>query len=330
MTAGEDVWEAAVALLAAAPDVALACHMRPDGDALGSMLALHLALRRRGVRTTVSWSADPFHVPAHYSFLPAQDTLTEPADFPVAPALLVTFDTGSIDRLGVLAPVATWAENVLVIDHHVSNTRYGTVNLIDENAAGSVVIVAELLRRLGEPIDRDIATCLYTGLTTDTGSFRFSTATAEVHELAARLIRTGIRHDLINLSIWDTQRFMYVKLLSRVLERAVLEPELELIWTYVTIEDLTEFGVLIEEIESIIDVIRTTAEAQVAIVCKQDVDGRFAVSMRSKGSLDIGSVAVECGGGGHRQAAGFTSDETVEEIMKRIRKELMAADPSDT
>jgi phosphoesterase RecJ-like protein len=260
-----------------------------------------------------------------YSFLPGLDMLCQPGDFPLEPDLLVTFDTGSVDRLGSLAPLATKAAETVVIDHHPSNTSFGTVNVLAPQAAATAEIVYHVIRGLGVRIDAEIASCLYTGLTTDTGSLKFTATTPAVHEIVADLLRTGIRHDLISRQIWDTNRFAYIKLLGLLLERAVLEPEHELVWTYTTGEDLVSSGVLMEEIEGVIDVIRTADQAEIAVICKQDSDGSYKVSMRSKGHVDVGAVCVGLGGGGHIYAAGFTSSDDVETTMSAVRDAIDAA-----
>ena len=141
-----------------------------------------------------------------------------------------------------------------------------------------------------------------------------------MHGLAARLLATGIDHDAIARAIWDTNRFGYLKLLGEVLERATLEPGL--VWSWVSADDLLRHGVLMEEVEGAIDVLRTAVEAEVAVICKQDPEGRYAVSMRSKGGADVGAVAVALGGGGHRFAAGFTSRDDVPATIAKVRAAL--------
>lgn len=326
----EGTWAAAVRLLQDADDVALACHVNPDGDALGSMLALAQSLQSLGKRVVCSWDGgSPLTIPTAYADLPGRDLLVEPPNFPTDPPVLVALDTGSLDRLGCLAEVVPAAGAVLVIDHHASNGGFGTVGLIDPLAAATAVLVEELIRRLGAKLTADVAACLYTGLTTDTGSFKYASTTPAVHELAARLLATGIRHDKIARAIWDTNCFAYISMLGAVLSRTELEENaaagLGLVWTYSTAEDLAAFGVGMEELEGVIDVIRTTAEAEVAAVCKQDADGTLKVSMRSKGRVDVGAVAVALGGGGHRLAAGLTSTADVPTTMERVRRLLAAA-----
>jgi phosphoesterase RecJ-like protein len=323
-------WAEAVALLEAHDEVVLACHVGPDGDALGSMLALGVALRDRGTRVLASWGSEPFEVPTPYRSLPGLDLLVPASDVPDAPGLLVTFDTGSVDRLGALADRVMGAGDVLVIDHHASNTRFGTVNVVDERAASTASMVVELLDAMGLAVTAEVAACVYTGLVTDTGSFKYAATTPAVHALAARLLETGIRHDLISRDIWDTSSFGYVKTLGFVLSRAVLEADevggLGLVWTAIGADDLHRFDLGLADVEGVIDVIRTTREAEVAVVVKTDPeDGWLKVSTRSKGHVDVGAVCVALGGGGHRFAAGYTSYELLIPTMERLRAALADA-----
>src|SRR4051794_4479773 len=174
--------------IAAAPSLALACHHTPDGDALGSMLALHHLALAAGKQSVASWP-EPFDVPPHYTFLPGLDLATKPADFPAEPDLMVTFDCGSLGRLAELAPAAQRAHQLIVVDHHSTNDGYGTVNLIDPDAAASAVVVRHLLARLGWDLNREAAQCLYTGLVCDTGRFQYDCTTPAVFELAKELAR---------------------------------------------------------------------------------------------------------------------------------------------
>lgn len=325
---GEVDWQAAVDALTSPGEVLLVCHLNPDGDALGSALALGLALRRAGRRVAVSFS-EPLTVPETLAHLPGQDLLVPPADAPASPAVLVTFDTGSVDRLGALGDRVQRAGIVIVIDHHPSNTGYGHVHLIDPSAAATAVLVAALLDRMGAAIDHDVAACLYTGLSTDTGSFRYAATTPQVHELAARLLATGIAHHDIARELYDSHPYAWISLTGDVLSRAVLEPAgargLGLVWTYSTVEDLRSRGLGMDQVEGVIDVVRTAREAEVAAVCKELPDGSWAVSLRSKGRIDVGQISVDLGGGGHRFAAGFTAEGPLEVVVKQVRAALDTA-----
>jgi phosphoesterase RecJ-like protein len=317
-----------VALLEGAGEVVLACHIHPDGDALGSMLGLAHALRGRPITVCPSFS-EPFEVPDSLAGLPGTDLLVPPGKVAATPPLLVTFDAGSADRLGSLAALVDSAADVLVIDHHASNTGFGTAHLVDPGAPATAVLVEELVRRLGVPLDVDTAACLYAGLVTDTGSFKFSATTAETHRLAARLLETGIRHDVLTRQLLDTHPVGWLGMVGRAITRARLERGvaggLGLVWTETRLEELAGAGLAPDQAESVIDLVRTTAEAEVAMVCKESADGRWTVSMRSKGALDVSAVAVALGGGGHRFAAGFTSAVSLQDTVAAVRDALAAA-----
>jgi phosphoesterase RecJ-like protein len=236
---------------------------------------------------------------------------------------MVTFDAGSIDRLGLLAGHASRAEELIVIDHHASNTRFGTINLIDPAAAATATIALDLIDVLGAELTRDIAFGLYAGLVTDTGSFKYSATTPAVHQMAARLLSTGIEPGAVAHELWDRAPFGYLGLLSSVLARAVLEPEAAgghgLVWTSITRGDRAAHGLAMDAVEAVIDVVRRTDEADVAVVLKQSDDGLWQVSARSKGKVDVGRACAGLGGGGHRSAAGFTATESPAETMAQLR-----------
>lgn len=324
----DDDWAAATSALLAPGQLLLTCHLNPDGDALGSALALGLAMHRAGRQVTVSFS-EPFAVPDTLAHLPGQDLLVPPAQAPAAPDVLVTFDTGSVDRLGDLADRVPSAGTVIVIDHHPSNTGYGDLHLIDTSAAATAVLVAQLLDHLGAPIDHDIAACLYTGLSTDTGSFRYAATTPDVHRLAARLLDTGIEHHLIARELYDSHPYAWVSLTGEIMSRAALEPAaaggLGLVWTYSTVADLRSRDLGMDQVEGVIDVVRTAREAEVAAVYKELPDGSWAVSLRSKGRVDVGQISVDLGGGGHRFAAGFTAHGDLDVVVKQLRSAVDAA-----
>ncbi|WP_354640505.1 DHH family phosphoesterase [Kitasatospora camelliae] len=322
----EPEWQRVVAAIGAAREIDLICHICPDGDALGSALAAGLALRGLGHTVRVSFGDDPQIIPESLSFLPGQELIVPASEVPEEPELVLCFDVASESRLGLLHDKAFAAKALAVFDHHASNPGFGTHRLIDAGAPATAVLVDELLRRLGVELDQELATCLYTGVATDTGSFKYRATTPATHELAGRLLATGIRQDLISRQLWDTSSFGYLKVLAGALERAVFEPEQAdghgLVWTWVPYQDLVLFGVTVEEIEGLIDVLRRPAEAEVALVLKQDPDGTLRGSCRSKGAVDVAAACAELGGGGHAYAAGFSSREDVPTTMARFRAAL--------
>jgi phosphoesterase RecJ-like protein len=191
-------------------------------------------------------------------------------------------------------------------------------------------MVAEIMDRLGLPLTAEVAAPLYTGLVTDTGSFKYVATTPAVHELAARLLATGIRHDLISRAIWDSASLSYVRLLGDVCSRTEIDPDavggLGLVWTTVRPDDLARHGLSLADVEGVIDVVRTAQEAEVAAVLKGEPEsGAIRVSLRSKGAVDLGEVCVPLGGGGHRYAAGFTSYDGFDDAFDRLRDALATA-----
>ncbi|MFI0423808.1 bifunctional oligoribonuclease/PAP phosphatase NrnA [Spongiactinospora sp. 9N601] len=323
----EETWRRAVELVTAAEEVALACHVSPDGDALGSMLATGQALAALGKRVVASFGDQRFGVPRLLRFLPGQGLLVEPAGYPAAPALMMTFDASTVERLGLLGDSAAKARELIVVDHHPGNAGFGTMSLIDPGVAATAVLAEELIRRLGVPLDKDIATCLYTGLVTDTGSFKYDSTTPAVHEMAARLIATGLSPELIARDLYDRSPFGYLRVLGAALSRAELDSAaaggLGMVWTYVTRADRALSGLPYNEVEGMIDIVRRADEAEVAVVLKEDDDGAWQVSTRSKGAIDVGRACHLLGGGGHARAAGFTSYQPVTQTVAALRGVLL-------
>lgn len=315
----------AAELLLAATDVTLLAHVNPDADALGSALALGLALHRRGATVRVSFGS-PDHVPASLRSLDTAGLIVPAGEVPQVSGLLVACDTGSRSRLGPLAdrlePTVAAGGSVLVIDHHVSDDRFGTHHLVDDTAEATAVLALAVLDEMAVDLDTDIARCLYAGIVTDTSSFR--RATPATHRTAARLLEAGVDPAVTARELMDTHPVAWLPFLARVLARAVFEPEaaggLGLVHTVVHLSDMT--GVRLAEVESVVDIVRTTAEAEVALVLKEVGPDRWAGSLRAVGRVDVRAVAAVVGGGGHRLAAGFTTDGPLSEILDTLRAAL--------
>jgi bifunctional oligoribonuclease and PAP phosphatase NrnA len=328
----EAEWARALKILRIAPEIGLACHVRPDADALGSMLAVATALRGaaqrdagREVSIVASFGDHPFAVPATLAFLPGVGLLSPPGDFPRRPGVMMTFDAASPDRLGLLAASAGAADELIVLDHHAAGAGFGTVRLVDPAAPATAVLARELIGRLGIPLTADIALSLYAGLVTDTGSFKFST-TPRTHHLAAELLGAGIDPGAVAHELFDRAPFGYLELLSAVLGRATLEPAagggLGLVWTTVTRADRARAALPLDAVEPVIDQLRRADEAEVAVVLKESDDGHWLVSARAKGRLDVGRACLALGGGGHAGAAGFTASGSAADAIAALRERL--------
>ena len=307
-------WDVAAGALREARTVALATHVNPDGDALGSLFGAGLALRAAGAQVACSFAHEPAEVPAAYGFLPGRELLVQPGELPEA-ELFMALDCGSGDRLGTLEERARRAAVSINVDHHPGNDSFATFNLVAPQASSTAELVTDLLTDAGFALDRDIATCLYTGIVTDTGAFQYASATPDTLRLAADLREYGVPHDTIAQEVFESSPFGYLKLVGHVLERAQLHERERFVYSWVTRRDLQETGVRMDETDKLIDLIRATRDADVAAIFKEQGDGRFRVSLRSKGRVSVGAIARANGGGGHDRAAGFTVPSVEEGVV---------------
>lgn len=320
----EDLERAAV-VIRGAPAVSMACHVNPDADALGSMLGLAHHLVARGTRVTCSFPNTPLDIPRWAAELPGLDLLVEVQDFPDAPAVMVTCDCAAFDRLGQLGHAASNATELIWIDHHRSNDGRGTIRLVDPLASSTCELVARLIDTIGGEMTDASAQCLYAGLIADTGRFQYEAATPATLRLAARLREHPFDHARISQALYEDNQAAYLEVMSIAMGRARLEPDADLVWTYVLWADLERAGVGPGDVDDLIDVLRTAREADAAALVKQQRDGLFKVSMRSRGQHDLSAVAAAFGGGGHRLAAGYTSEFGPAETIARLRDALLAA-----
>ena len=228
-------WDRALTLVRGARSVLLLGHVAPDGDALGSALAFGLALTRQDPTKVVqvSFGDEPFVVPANLKSLPGLSLLVAPGEVAAAFDVVITFDASSADRLGHLRERAETAPHLIVVDHHASFDGFGDMHLVDTAAPATAVVVDEFIVKLGIELDVDIAACLYTGLVTDTGSFRYAGTTVATHEFAGRLLGTGIPFDEISRELFDDAPFGYLKLLGNALTRATwtVRPQGDSAWS---------------------------------------------------------------------------------------------------
>lgn len=318
-------WDAATTAIREARSAVVLGHVHPDGDSLGSTLALSLGLRQLGVEVVTSFS-EPYEVPAPLRVLPGQELLVPPAEVPAAPELLIAVDTASLSRLGTLADRADRAGALLVIDHHASNVDFGELRLVDPESAAAGMLVAELLDRLGVRYDVSIASCVYGAIASDTGSFRFGTTNPAVHRLAARLLEVGIEHDVLSRSLFDTHPAGWLPMIAAVLGRAEIDQAAAdsagMVWAAVTTDELARHGLGFDQAETVVDVLRTVDGADVAAVFKQREPELWIVSTRSRGAVDVGAACVSLGGGGHRLAAGYTAHGPLPEVVASLRSAL--------
>jgi phosphoesterase RecJ-like protein len=302
----------------------LTTHENPDGDALGSLLAVHQILDAFGKDSIMFLAAKEFPLPVEYRFLPLEEVFHEPpAD--IANRVVIFLDCGNIDRMPVDF-LKSDGIKVINVDHHHDNTRFGTINLVDVEASCTAEIIFELAGLLGVELTPEIANALYVGLVTDTGKFMYENTDARAHRMAAALVDAGV-------DVNDTFRRLYehvplekLKLVARALEKIELLDGGALAVTYISGEDYRVTGGSEELTEGIIDHLRTLDGTAVAAVVRDQAEtGRAArkVSLRSTdGGVDVSAIARKHGGGGHRRAAGFGTDMPFEEIVEFLRAEV--------
>jgi phosphoesterase RecJ-like protein len=295
-------------------------HENPDGDALGSLLALTLALRGLG-KDVVMYLAAGAPLPHEYGFMPLSDLVRErPAD--AAERVLVAVDCASEHRIGDPDALAD-APLTLDIDHHHDNTRFGNVNLVVPDASSTGEVLRDVFAALDVSLSPELADPLYVALVTDTGRFQYSNTTPKSLRLAAELVEAGADFHTVFQEVYETVDFAKLKLLARVLERAELLEDGRIVVSHLLRSDFEEVGASEPYSEGLIDELRAVQGAELAVfVREQMARGAQAHkgSLRSSiDELDVSAIARRFGGGGHRQAAGFSSDDTLAEIVEIVR-----------
>ena len=297
----------------------LTAHEGPDGDALGSLLAMHAILEQLGKDSVMFLASKEFPLPIEYRFLPLEEVFHEaPAD--LADRTVIFLDCGNIDRMPV-----DWLKNpegrILNIDHHHDNTRFGSVNLVDVEASSTAEIVFELAGRLEAQVTPEIADALYVGLVTDTGRFMYENTDARSHRMAADLIEAGVNVHDIYRRLYERVPVEKLRLISRALDKVERYPDCGLAITYVAEEDYAATGSSEVLTEGIIDYVRSIEGTAIAAFVRDKTDGGRAarkVSLRGNEGIDVSAIAREHGGGGHRRAAGFSTDLTYPELVELL------------
>jgi phosphoesterase RecJ-like protein len=305
----------------------LTTHENPDGDALGSLLAMHHVLGALGKDSVMFLASKEFPLPVEYRFMPLEEVFHE-APVDLVDRVLVFLDCGNIDRMPV-----EWLQRddarVLNIDHHHDNTRFGTHNLVDVEASSTAEIVFEIARELRVELTPEIASALYVGLVTDTGRFMYENTTPRAHRVAAELIEAGVDVDDTYRRLYEKVPIEKLRLVSRALDRVEQVEDGALTISCLTDEDYAAAGASEVHTEGIIDHLRSVNGSRVAALVREKEDGPEArkVSLRSvDGHVDVSKIAREKGGGGHARAAGFSTDldysELVEFLSAAVRAQL--------
>jgi phosphoesterase RecJ-like protein len=299
----------------------LVTHERPDGDALGSLLAMHHVLLALGKDSVMFIDPADLPLPYEYRFFDLTGLVGEiPGD--LEQRIVIFLDCGNIDRNA--ASVLREAQPLLNIDHHHDNTRFGTTNLVVADASCTAQIVWELMHDLGVSLTSTIADALYVGLITDTGCFAYENTTPRAHQMAAELVASGVQVATIHRRIYEDVPYEKLELLARALARVERYDNGRLTITHLTAQDFDETGAEDSHTEGIIDRLRAVSGTQVAAVAREvtapEARGTHKVSLRATGDdVDVSAIARIWGGGGHRRAAGFTTDASYPQLVEKLR-----------
>ncbi|HEY3462471.1 MAG TPA: bifunctional oligoribonuclease/PAP phosphatase NrnA [Gaiellaceae bacterium] len=300
-------------------------HENPDGDALGSLLAATLALGQLG-KDAVMYLAGETPLPREYAFMPLEGLVREPpAD--AAERVLLAVDCAKEDRIGDEA-ARSRASLVINIDHHHDNTRFGDLNLIVADASSTGEVLRDVFAELGLELTPELAEPLYIALVTDTGRFQYANTTPKALRLAAELVDAGADIHAVFQEVYESVEFAKLKLLARALGRAEVLEGGRIVVSYLVRSDFAEVGASEPYSEGIIDYLRAVEGAELAVLIREQLNqGSHAHkgSLRSSiDELDVSAIARRFGGGGHRQAAGFSTDLPLEEIVRQIRDGFLA------
>jgi len=313
--------------------VLIISHINPDGDAVGSSLALSLALEACG-KTVVMYNESP--IPAVYRFLPAVDRIQKSlASLPLHP-IAVVLDCADLKRIGEMSQFPDRLPSMLInIDHHVTNTGFGHLRMVDVSACSTAEIVYRMIRLLGVPIDREMATCIYTGILTDTGSFRFANTTRTAFSICNDMICHGADPYEVATHVYGRYSLGRLKLLNLALDSIEISENGKLSFMMLTQEMLDESGTQPEDADGMINYAKQIQDVKVAVLILEHGNGctgnegltRYQVSLRSDGTVDVSELAAAFGGGGHPRAAGFSIEGRLSELKGGILEWFERQDP---
>jgi phosphoesterase RecJ-like protein len=296
-------------------DFVLLTHVHPDGDALGSTLGMAAVLRAMGKSVIVAHEEE---MPERFSFLPGIGEVLRIEDVKRRFRVAVSLDCADRKRLGKAVQLLEPEMELLNIDHHVTNDRFGTCNLVDPEASATCQIVCELARLLSVPLQGDVATCLYTGLFTDTGGFRYSNTTAGVLRLAADMIEQGLNPYPIVERAVEMVTKPQLRLLAGALAGLQTAAGGQVAYISVSREMLQQAGATVEDTQELVNYPRNLEGVEVGVMFREEDAGQIKVSLRSKYRIDVSRIASRFGGGGHPRAAGCTVDGSLDEVVKQV------------
>ena len=306
-----------------AEHILLASHSDPDGDAVSSLLALGLAIGKIGRKTTI-YNASP--IPAVYRFLPSVERIVRHIKKANTYDVALILDCGDLSRIGEASSTVNQIPMVINIDHHISNTGFGDIQLIDPMACSTAEIVYRLIKAMDVNIDSAIATSIYTGILTDTGSFRFSSTNQAAFAISKEMIELGVEPHEVAQHVYGTYSLGRIKLLNLALDSIEISENGKLSIMTVTDAMFTETRTQPEDVDGMINYARRIEDVKVAALIQEQKNGKtgsngqrcYHVSLRSDGSVDVAAIAGSFGGGGHASAAGFQVETTLSKLKSDI------------
>ena len=301
--------------------ILIASHTQPDGDAIGSMLSLGVALRSMGKSVTL-YNESP--IPAIFRFLPSVNLIVDQIDQIESYDLAVILDCGDLQRIGKIADEIQKIPVIVNIDHHITNTEFGTYALVDSNACSTAEIIYRIIVSLDAPIDKTIANAIYTAILTDTGSFLFQNTNSAAFAISSEMVAKGADPYMVAQYVYATYSLGRLKLLNMVLDTIEISENGKLSTMFLSQKMLAETGTQLEDIYGLVNYAKHIEAVQVAALIREthvgkNGKGTYHVSLRSSGEVDVSQIATLLGGGGHHNAAGFRIDDmSLADLKKTI------------
>lgn len=299
-----------------ANSIALISHLDPDGDNLGSLTALSKSLLNLGKKV---YPIEFDKIPENLKFLPNLDLLSDNTDININ--MIICLDCANYERLGKVDELFNKAKYRINIDHHQSNEFYGDVNIVKKGYSSTCELVFDLINEINLPIDKEISMSLLTGISTDTGRFLYSATTADTLAKASRLVENGADMMKINELIYQSKKFEAQLLENEILSKTEIYNDY-VAFSFVMTDQLNKYNVEISDIDSVINTFRDTDKIKISVLIKQQTENEYKVSFRSKGNIDVGLIAKNLGGGGHKNAAATRITGNFETVSNKIKEEI--------
>ncbi len=292
-------------------------HVNPDGDALGASFCLKILLQKENIEADINFDIANT-LPSNLDHLPYELITKKLQSYYET---VFVFDCGNPGRLGKYEDIVLKAKNIIVIDHHI-NPTFGSLQIVDSEAASTTQVLYRQLLKEKYVIDKDMADCLLTGLITDTGRFQYPNTTMEVFNIASDLLKQGADISTISENIYGSIEFNALKLQSEIINRIIYDEDIKFTYSTIYQKDYKKYNIDAEETDFLIDAVRLVRGADIALLLKEQVDGTFKGSLRSRNNFNVQELSAIFDGGGHKAASGFSSTSSEEDIIKIIKNEI--------